>query len=246
MEDEGQGGCLNVNAASLLQTSLQDEEQGRIAKGLTTASAPSHDAQSAIPLRSVLDETCDEYPSYPCLGMQGEYCNKTLPDTCPEGQQAMSVGSMTHDICCRWCSQGAFCKDDAERFSGTADWGSLFCGYEWRKALRAVANSRFWCVPQTPVNDLDESGLIKEYEVPNRWGNFAERKSATFLNSMVDYCAPSGTTLDCYDCDESCDGTSCPPEEAKLGDSEFCCSGRFGQVEVRGGLFRNKKWGICA
>lgn len=184
-----------------------------------------------------------------CYGLQGAGCNKiNLLDTCPDGWQAVSVGSLTHDQCCHECMEGQMCSEQGLAdfrgglLGGTLSSGSTPCAREWRKAWWNLIDGRYWCAQQDRTEvGLVDSNATRSYETATFGGQLHERVSMDTAAPADSLCAPADQALDCVDC------TDCRGEHAcaeGLGDSEFCCSGRF--REVASSLFGNKRWGICA
>jgi len=219
-------------------------------------------------VKEQFSETCatEKTSGHGCFGAVGSNCDK-VQDPCPAGQQSMSVGSLSHDLCCRWCGGGVFCSEpDISKFLSDSVGDDKACAYEWRKAVWNILDKRGWCVDQSAMstNNSDVSELPMsdgaqhtfEYDVSDYWGHKVGRRSLEMVTATRNYCAPAKTNLDCLGCDQ-CGHTesgrrrfwtsrrrSTQPCMAGSGDSQFCCSGKFSKVSSAAlGL---KTWGQCA
>jgi hypothetical protein len=163
-------------------------------------------------------------------------------DQCGWGQQAVSVGSLSHDACCRACAQGVACSDEGISAVSleTID-DSKPCALEWRKATWNFIDDRYWCTQKTAaVSDLSSfrTDAPRSYGVSNYWGSLIGVRSVPTLRATVKLCAPAGTKLDCL----GCRGTT---SRNRQGDAQFCCTGYFSKVESPWWA-PGKVWGVCA
>lgn len=202
-------------------------------------------------------QTSSEY----CFGFSGSGCEGTpLPPGrgCRNGEQAVSVGSLAHDTCCRFCREGVACSDEAVRHFGVYESAveliptihpmvdNVACGFEWRKAVMNTIDTRYWCVPrdENQVSDLSNvaPAQFKEYVVTRYIGLHAPflnaRRSIPIVQATRNLCAPRGTALDCVLCAE-CNGNCA----SGLGDSQFCCTGRFQRVRKRFKILKRRSVG---
>jgi len=189
-----------------------------------------------------------------CFGFAGSKCTR-IPhnDACPRGQQAVSVGSLTHDTCCRYCKDGFACSHISQgHVFTTAGLSSEKlddqpCGYEWRKAVWNTFDKRYWCSDQ-PEGVSHPMTLLKtnrEYDIYDHFGKKFEdgRRSVPDIGVTHGMCAPAGTFLDCIGC-KDCSG-SCTPVPG-IGDSQFCCSGAYSVIQSVRRFKKTWIWGKCS
>jgi hypothetical protein len=185
-----------------------------------------------------------------CFGAVGPKCDKLIGlDSCPQGWQAVSVGSLVHDTCCHHCEEGTYCSSvlSADPLSWTSYMYSnrsfqddvakdYPCTLEWRKAVWNLLDKRSWCAPQSAEeSDMALAPGNRKYDTTTYWGFLKERRTLQNVKATAGLCAPNGTSLDCLDCSVCED---CP---AGIGDSDFCCSGYFVKVQSVMG----KRFGTC-
>lgn len=199
---------------------------------------------------STIPPKCEPNPhKEECFGMVGSGCEKVpLPtwgpfskwpvhgDTCPDGQQMTSAGSLTHDVCCYWCAGpppvgGHGCtgiQDEipsGDVFSQTALEQDT-CGYEWRKAFLDQQEGRFWCGVQMKMAEYDTKFQGKQMEIDdmipqakyNIYSNerqLIEYRTLPWLKSMRHLCAPVDAPLHCIGPD--CDRWETDPHGARQG-----------------------------
>jgi len=188
---------------------------------------------------SCTTQSQDEY----CFGHSGIGCQSVaVLDSCGEGKQAVSVGSIAHDTCCLACKEGIACSGSAPGpLSITSLDDSQPCALEWRKAVWNSLDGRFWCEAKKEheASNLDVlPDPARTYGVSNYWGKHVEDRSVHAIRALAHLCAPSGTALSCLDCD------TCSNCNAGIGDSQFCCSGHFAHVKYQ--WWTGKRWGKCS
>ena len=211
----------------------------------------SHNEDSSsepLTLSETLPAKCSPNPAKEsCFGAQGVGCERVgIADPCPSGQQYVTVGSLVHDMCCHLCVQGQQCGEKAA--AGIFTTKSVPCSLEWRKAHwnSGALDARGWCAPMkstaSSVNIVPDS--YRKYETSSHWGKYVSTILLPLTEQTKDLCAPEGTKLDCFgpECHQhkGCNG-DCP---AGMGDSQFCCSGEFKQLDSLSLL--GKFWGVCA
>lgn len=173
-----------------------------------------------------------------CFGYVGPGCDKTPGDNCGEGRQAVSVGSLAHDACCYECTGGLACSGTAPSLISRESLDDSYpCSPEWRKAVWNQLDKRFWCKDQyaqpsnvTVISSKEETEQ-RQYGIAKYEGKSLGNRVLQPYTAIEALCAPAGTKLDCIDC------APCVSDcEAGIGDSDFCCSGRF--IAVRTSLMR--------
>eukprot|EP00747_Dinoflagellata_sp_TGD_P115009 gnl/TRDRNA2_/TRDRNA2_172048_c1_seq1.p1 gnl/TRDRNA2_/TRDRNA2_172048_c1~~gnl/TRDRNA2_/TRDRNA2_172048_c1_seq1.p1 ORF type:complete len:324 (+),score=43.17 gnl/TRDRNA2_/TRDRNA2_172048_c1_seq1:22-993(+) len=198
----------------------------------------------AVPMEDTQPQFCTAAAGIEtCFGNQGSKCNKVpVLDHCGPGQQAVSVGSLAHDTCCRECKEGLQCSSQAPSAftSLQALNGNYPCATEWRKAVWNALDDRYWCVPiSTAASNVTSVPGQREYDTTSYTGHPKDRRILHNVQATSVLCAPEGTALDCIGCSE-CQGDQCAPG---IGDSNFCCSGHFSMVQKND---VGKEWGTCA
>jgi len=197
----------------------------------------------AVPMEDSLPGFC-KAPTWieTCFGAQGAKCEKVpVLDRCGEGFQAVSVGSLAHDSCCRQCTDGLQCSRQAPKATSSEAFNNDYpCALEWRKAVWNALDDRFWCVPVTDAaSDVTPVKGTREYDTTTYAGHLEQRRILHNVAATSVLCAPAGTNLDCIGC-STCEDGSC---SAGVGDSGFCCSGQFMKVQKD---VIGKEWGTCA